>query len=145
MIIEKAKPVQESIDVKESIQNLSKNVQALIERMGAVERRTNLAYRQSNDTLKLQNGDLIEQAKDDAKSIHDLYRLLYLKMSVATEVLWIEKQFSDKAGKLAIAVISAFDKPDRWWLDKEHCVLGEWIKILSELDVEKPRKRRKAS
>ena len=78
----------------------------------------------------------LEKAQADAKSIHDLYRLTFLKHCVATETAFLARA-GDRdimlAEKLALAAVRAFDLPDAWWLEKQSYTLDVWQKILLDI------------
>ena len=78
----------------------------------------------------------LQSAKKDAKEIHDKYRLLFFKQTVATEVLFLAKiKHPDLASVLAVTVFRAFDESEEWWLRKENYTLGQWTKALIDLSA----------
>jgi len=76
----------------------------------------------------------IEKARDDAKEVHDGYRLLILKQCVATEVVFMAKiEHPELAPILSQTIIRAFDESAEWWGEREELTLAEWVKAIVNL------------
>lgn len=72
-------------------------------------------------------------AKDDAKQVHDMYRLLILKQITSTELIWSTNRISPElSGELAKTIIKAYDNDDQWWIEKDRYTIGQWIDLLTK-------------
>lgn len=83
-----------------------------------------------------QVADYLRRAKADAKQIHDKYKIMVLKNTVATELQFlarVEKRHCHMVGALSAVIIKAFDQPDNWWLKRAEHTLDEWMKEISSM------------
>ena len=80
--------------------------------------------------------DYLRRAKVDAKEIHDKYKIMVFKSTVATELQFLarlQKKHHHMVGALSAAIIKAFDQPDEWWRMRAEYTLEEWMKELAPM------------
>lgn len=69
----------------------------------------------------------------DLEFLHNGYKLLMLKVTVATE---LHNMLRDRAGlsaQINMKVIEAFDKEDGWWQRRKDYSLDQWLKTFKRL------------
>lgn len=94
------------------------------------------AKRTASEVKRLCSGEILEAAQHDAHVMHSLYKLLHLKLCVATELLFKSRVEKRDSSRIAKSVIEAFDKPDEWWKRRAEMSLEAWELELSD-DVKK--------
>lgn len=133
-LTEETEPLMSSTE--KSIRQLRKDVKSLQMRMNATSREAEYAKKRVKILNDLLNGDLVAAANEDSKEVHRVYRVVNLKTNVATETVFIARageKDADKAHKLALASILAFDLPNSWWMEREEICLADWMGILLDI------------
>ena len=122
----------------EIIEDLTVKVTLLTNELIHTKKTANAANAMAIKVDELCSGKTIERAKADAKSIHNLYQLTHLKMTVATELSFLARDKKiTKIDPISILqkVTLAFDYPDSWWQKRANQTLAYWMDAISEIKV----------
>lgn len=90
--------------------------------------------RQHEEQRDLLAGTLLDKAGAQSAEVHDLYRALMAKVTVAGEVAWLAVRNGEAdARDLTLAVVRAYDLPRDWWMARESWTLERWLKELRHI------------
>jgi hypothetical protein len=112
---------KENLAMRKEIAGLTKNTATHAKKIANIEPRSVTRF--------------LEEAKDDAFTIHKQYKLLILKQTVATEVVFFARKAGASTLELSKNVIKAFDRPDEWWTARTEFTMKQWIDELSSVAV----------
>ncbi len=108
-------------------------VKKLSEQLQVLQRKNAKMNRFVDAIDEKKTGGILAWGNKDLEFLHNGYKLLMLKVTVATE---LHNMLRDRAGlsaQINMKVIEAFDKEDGWWQRRKDYSLDQWLKTFKRL------------
>ena len=115
------------------IHQIKNSVKELLSLSKAFDKRISAAEKRLNDITPHIVEKYLNDAREDAREVHNKYKLLILKQTVATEACFYVRTSSPEILHLiSSTIVRMFDEPDSFWEKHEHAELAKWVKIIVE-------------